>query len=429
MASVINRPNGHRWIQFTSGNDQRKTIRLGKLAKRDAEAIKSKVEDILSAKLSKQAIPSETAKWLADLEDNLFAKLAAVGLIKPRDSSILGVFLEAYVEGRSDVKPNTIKKYASTKRKLIEFFGNDRELRSIHQGDADDWRRWLVDNGHRSGKTKKDQQRESKQIVENTVRKHIAVAKVFFAGAVRRKLIESNPFADQVSSILANTSREYFVTLAEAQAVLDACPDAEWRLLFALARFGGLRVPSEPLSLTWSDIDWDRQRLRIQSPKTERQGKPFRTIPIFPELLPHLQEVFEQAEEGSTFVINRYRSNEQNLRTQLQRIVIAAGLTPWPKIWQNLRSTRETELVEVFPVHVVCDWLGNSKAVAMKHYLQTTNEHFEKAKQNPKQSLSERASQQKSDFSRIQEKAGFDARCLPLSNAKIAEAGLEPARG
>ena len=31
---------------------------------------------------------------------------------------------------------------------------------------------------------------------DNTVRKHIAVAKVFFNAAVRKRLIETNPFED-----------------------------------------------------------------------------------------------------------------------------------------------------------------------------------------------------------------------------------------
>lgn len=52
---------------------------------------------------------------------------------------------------------------------------------------------------------------------------------------------------------------------------------------------------------------------------------------------------------------------------------------PWGKPWQNLRSTRETELVETFPVHVAAAWLGNTEAVAKKHYLQVTGEHFKQA--------------------------------------------------
>ncbi|MGD9724021.1 MAG: hypothetical protein AB7O59_21705 [Pirellulales bacterium] len=77
-----------------------------------------------------------------------------------------------------------------------------------------------------------------------------------------------------------------------------------------------------------------------------------------------------------------YRDAGQNLRTQLERIIRRAGLEPWPKLFQNLRSTRETELAESFPMHVVCEWIGNSAAVAAKHYLQVTDEHFEQAAQS-----------------------------------------------
>ena len=45
-------------------------------------------------------------------------------------------------------------------------------------------------------------------------------------------------------TVQANKSREYFVSVLEAAKVLQACPDYEWRLIFALCRFGGLRCPS-----------------------------------------------------------------------------------------------------------------------------------------------------------------------------------------
>ena len=68
--------------------------------------------------------------------------------------------------------------------------------------------------------------------------------------------------------------------------------------------------------------------------------------------------------------------------THFCRIIERAGLKPWPKLWQNLRSTRQTELAEEFPSHVVCAWMGNSRDVAREHYLQVTDEHFERAAQN-----------------------------------------------
>ena len=64
------------------------------------------------------------------------------------------------------------------------------------------------------------------------------------------------------------------------------------------------------------------------------------------------------------------------------------GLTPWPKLFQNLRSTRETELAEDYPLHVVVAWIGNSQPVAAKHYLQVTDDHFAQAVQNPVQQAS-----------------------------------------
>ena len=55
----------------------------------------------------------------------------------------------------------------------------------------------------------------------------------------------------------------------------------------------------------------------------------------------------------------------------------------------GLHSTRETELAERFPLHVVTAWMGNSELVAAKHYLQVTDDHFSKAVRNPVQQPAE----------------------------------------
>ena len=134
------------------------------------------------------------------------------------------------------------------------------------------------------------------------------------------------------------------------------------------------------MTLTWADIDWARLKMAVHSPKTEHhQGKDMRIVPIYPELLPYLQEGFEQAAEASVYVITRYRKKNSNLRTSFERIICKAQLKPWPKLFQNLRSSRETELTQKFPLHVVCAWMGNSQLVAAKHYLQVTDDHFQMA--------------------------------------------------
>jgi hypothetical protein len=62
---------------------------------------------------------------------------------------------------------------------------------------------------------------------------------------------------------------------------------------------------------------------------------------MFPELRPYLDAVRRQAADGETFVITRYRDTNANLRTQLLRIIAAAGLSPWPKLFHNCRASRD----------------------------------------------------------------------------------------
>ena len=220
----------------------------------------------------------------------------------------------------------------------------------------------------------------------NTAHRLAGRAKQFFRFAVRKEVIAANPFVDLKTNVGSNPERRFFIPRETAAAVLAACADAEWRLIFALSRYGGLRCPSEHLLLRWADVDWERGRMLVHSPKTEHhEGGDARSVPIFPELLPYLREAFEAAADGAEFAIARYRRGNQNLRTQLLKTLARAQVKPWPKLFHNLRATRQTELEEVFPTHVVCAWLGNSVAVARKHYLQVTDDHFQKAAQNAAQ--------------------------------------------
>ena len=65
------------------------------------------------------------------------------------------------------------------------------------------------------------------------------------------------------------------------------------------------------------------------------------------------------------------------------RMLARAGVKPWPTVFQNLRSTRQTELARDWPEYVVCAWMGNSRLIAREHYLQVTDEHVQQAAQNP----------------------------------------------
>ena len=123
----------------------------------------------------------------------------------------------------------------------MEYFGADKPLAEITAGDANAWVIWLKD-----------------RYASGTAGRTVNRAKQFFRAAVRREVIGKNPFADAKAPSQVNEARKFFVARDVAYGVLDACPDAECRLLFALSRFGGLRCPSEHPALTWPDVDWER---------------------------------------------------------------------------------------------------------------------------------------------------------------------------
>ncbi len=357
---------------------RRRTIRLGRANKEQTTTVKGMIERLVKSRAT--GTPDAVAgAWLAGLPDRGYAKLAKAGLAEPRvapepklepepePEHHLGDFLAAYVGGRTDIKSGTAVVLGHTVRNLLDFFGADKPLGQITEGDADAWRLSLIAQG----------------LAVATVCRRSGVAKQFFKAAVRRRLITTNPFGDLDSRVRGNKERQRFINRQDAQKVLDACPDAQWRAIFALCRYGGLRCPSEVLRLRWNDIDWERGRFTVHSVKTEHHpGHESRVVPLFPELREPLMQVFEEAEPGTEYVITRYRLNNLNLRQQFGRILQRAGLH-WPKPFQNLRSTRETELCDQFPEHVVTAWIGNSQATAREHYLQVRDEHFERAIRGP----------------------------------------------
>lgn len=173
----------------------------------------------------------------------------------------------------------------------------------------------------------------------------------------------------------------HVVNAGASFALSDACERS------CVSRFGDLHCSSEVLSLRWQDVDRDAGRITITSPKTEHHlGKATRTIPLFRELRSILAEAFELAVDGADYVVSgSYRQAADakrswrncNLRTQFERSMKRAGLTPWLRLFPPLRVNPETQLAGNYPIHVVTAWLGNTARIALKHFLQATDADFE----------------------------------------------------
>ncbi len=337
----------------------------GKKAERQAITISRHCEELAGAKANNVPPALDAVAWAAGATGKLRENLVAWGLAEPINPRLmtdagrfLGAFCDAYIKSRTDAKPNTIANFKQARRLLCEHFGEQCRIDSITPSAAEKWRRWMT---------------AERKLAPATANKHAKRAKTFFADAVGDRLLAVSPFAELKCGSEVNPDRQRFIDRTMAERILESCPDADWRSIFALARFGGLRCPTEVLGLRWTDIDWDAGRIRIESPKTG-----LRFCALFPELRELLWEASELAPDGAVYVVGRYRSI-QNIRTQFVRIIERAGLVPWPKPFVNLRASRRTELQERFPSHVINTWLGQSTAIAEKHYLQTTDAHWQAA--------------------------------------------------
>ena len=397
MASLNQDPNGTVRIQFVAPDGSRKTIRLGKCPKRDAASIKFRVESLLSATIT-GSLDRDTSTWLASITESnpsLRAKLEAVGLVEPlvdenkTNAVTLRHFLDDFMKRNGpSKKPATRVVWQQVINSLNKHMPKGIRLEDVTAGHAKGFLQKL-----QAQRTKRTDG-TIRKLSSTTIHKRISFARQFFQDACDWELIGKNPFAKiktQGTSLKSNVE----VPMETIRTVLQKC-NSTWRGIVALSRIGGLRCPSETLSITWGDVDFENSRLSIPEPKVEHhEGRGVRSCPLFPELRAILEELFEESTidgkypSPDSFVIDKpaYRAAAMqpggwanaNLRTQFLKILRRAGVAPWARLFHSMRASRQTELEREFPLHVVCAWLGNTEAVAKKNYLLVTDADFRKA--------------------------------------------------
>ena len=86
-----------------------------------------------------------------------------------------------------------------------------------------------------------------------------------------------------------------------------------------------------------------------------------------------------EVDAEEVLVFDDWKPSGTALKNRLNRVLKRLGIEPWPKPWQNLRTTRANELVEHYPEHVAYEWMGHTEKVAREHYLQVAKEHMQRA--------------------------------------------------
>ena len=109
---------------------------------------------------------------------------------------------------------------------------------------------------------------------------------------------------------------------------------------------------------------------------------------MFPSIRPYLKAAWDDAPDGAEYIFpEEWRRQAQRangwcgcqLRTKLAKVIRRTGLDPWSRPWHSLRASCETDLAKEYPLATAAKWLGNTQAVAMRHYVDVTDADFEKA--------------------------------------------------
>ena len=378
MASISQDDAGNVRIQFASADRKRKTLRLGKVSRKLAESIQSKVETLNAIAIAMMPMDSETARWVAGIGDELAAKLAAVGLIpeRPKAVTLAGLLAHYAAEKEAGNKPGTRTNHRTITNDLNGFFTPNADPKRITEADAKGFLEHLRKRG----------------LASYTVARRVRRVRSIFAFAVKENLVPANPFAGLKASATLPDDRKAYVSPVDALRLISAASPV-WRTIIALCRFAGLRCPSEVFRLTWADVDFATGRMAVPNVKTAGQtGKAYRVCALFGTLRPYLEDAHELAEPGAVYVVSGamadnmrarmdgpHGSNDANTRTAFLKLIRRAGLTPWPRLFHTLRASCETDLLDTLPMSAVTEWLGHSAAIALKHYVRVPEHLFDRA--------------------------------------------------
>lgn len=361
MARPVKRKGGSWRYQPTLPDGRRGSISIPRCSQRIALKVCTRIDELIDCASVNEQPPAELRVWLDGISDQLHASLARCGLVRNRVTRTLSAFLDEEIDDHT-LKASSRTRKRIARNRLVEYFGHDKPIREITREDALAWHRWML---------------EDKGYADNTVARDVGFAREFMKSAIGADLIAENPFDGLSSAIRSNQDRMHFVDRETFTRVMDAMEDEIGRALFVAARIGGLRIPSEIRGMRWSDVMFDRDRVRVLSPKTEHKGRGMRFVPLFPELRAAFEDLGPGPGDELVFA-QLSPFYHKIIRGILLAAIERAGLDPWPKLFTNLRSSRLTECRDL-PEHLLSAWFGNSQAIRQLYYMQTRDEDYARA--------------------------------------------------
>ncbi len=157
---------------------------------------------------------------------------------------------------KSEVKPASIVAHEGVSAHAIAAIGADIELSKVDWTHVSALKGWLAGEHVLNG-------RKLPGCGQATIRKTITGIKASFNRAIKRGLLDSNPFVGQRLGKVQPKQKRIF-SPAEIDTLVEAAPDVWWATFIRLAFTSGLRL-GEILNLTWEDIDEGARQVTVSA--------------------------------------------------------------------------------------------------------------------------------------------------------------------
>lgn len=353
------------------------------------------------------SLPLDEAEKIAAL---MYAQLVEENKAMIAGALSLRAWSGRWLAMRYDLEPKTKKGYATSVRLCVEFLSN-RLLNEYRREDFYRWRAHMAEQGASA----------------STISKHLRHVRGVFNAAVKHehlaRCVVDVPMPPKTS--------KGHVSLAQLDAIFDACPSLSWSLLFGIARLAGLRA-NEILALRWAHVDLERRLLLIR-PRATSTKKSIRDVPIVPQLRELLIEAKAAGLTYPTEGIAPEKMYRRSITPGIHSILDLAGVSGYGKPLHTLRGSCENDWKAEHSWPTVCQWLGHSPVVAMNHYLSPTQSEVDRAtglaNDSNRQGHADLLSNDANELVRLRaENLVLAQRLAVLESAGAAEGSDEPIR-
>jgi integrase len=264
----------------------------------------------------------------------------------------------AFISLRPWLAEASVKLYNACGDRLVRFLGAGTLLSTVTPLDAEKFTAWLT---------------ASEGLEAGSVKRIVREARTIFGKAEELGIIQTSPFR-HTKGPKAVVNRSWSDVPMPTTEKLLGVAVGPWRGLLGLCRLAGLRM-NEALALKWSDVDLVARRLKVVKPGRYDDTKHRdRDVPIVPRLHDVLFALSMEA-AGADRVCEGVRSPCRVFKM----LCAQAGVQPWSAPYQTCRKAREKEWVKELGLDVATEFLGNSAAVAMRHYLKADDADFDRA--------------------------------------------------